>query len=76
MTIILRVYRSGKLVATANELGHIDVLVSGLGKPYVAFPYVSPACRPVGGNANQEPRSWGHVRGEDEQQQGDDLVDE
>ena len=66
MNVIFRVYRDGRLVATANELGHIRVLVDGLGKPYIAFPYISPACRPVDGNLNQEPRSWGHAKGEDE----------
>lgn len=61
MTIILRVYRQGKLVARADETGVIHVVKEGLGDPYVELPYVSESCIPQYADANQKPRAWGHA---------------
>lgn len=58
MSIILRVYRSGKLVASANEYGHITVHVKAMDKPYIEFPYIHPSCRPVDGDETQQRRRW------------------
>lgn len=58
MTDSFRIYRSGKLVATANEAGRITVLAETIDRPYVEFPYIHESCRPVEGDETQLKRRW------------------
>ena len=70
MTTILRVYRSGRLVATVNELGHIEAHVASRDKPFVAYPYVDGQRLPAHADTMQQTRHWSVVDAkEDEDEQ-------